>query len=148
MEIKNIVTTEEQSKRLDELWFKKESCFSYYRNWEIHPTLEWPYCLYPAYTASELMEYFPEQIEDAWVIFDLCFMKTPWYSIFYNSEEFWICDWEQWNENLTHALAEMLIYLLENNLINNDLCNCIECWEPVWHHEAVKNCHSHCRLEL
>lgn len=136
MQLSEQVTTLEQSKKLYNLWFKKESCFSYYRNWEIHPTLEWPYCLYPAYTASELMEYLPENI---------IIWKEKWeYRIkIYDNDEYFLS-----NKNITHALSYVIIHLLENKLINNDLRDCIECWEPVWHHECVKNCHSHCRIEL
>lgn len=110
MEIKNIVTTEEQSKRLDELWFKKEGCFSYYRNWEIHPTLEWPYCLYPAYTASELMEYLPSSVEIYKHISNSSYIVFTW----------WDDDYRWDNENLTQALWDMLIYLIEKSLLPNN----------------------------
>lgn len=153
MQLSEQVTTLEQSKRLHELWFNNESLYWYYVTWDDWRRIDYydedDKTMLTAYTASELIEYLPVYIFIDWFDVSLEYAKfRDGYIIWYSK---WMWEWCVKlckNKNLTHALWDMMIYLLENNLINNDLRDCIECWELVWNDEAVKNCHSHCRLEL
>lgn len=130
--IEDQVISIEQTKKLKELWFKRESYFcrvEWWKLWhdlrsEIHPVevienrialADSAYSLYNAYTASELMDILPSKIINNDWLFELEVWKlNMWYSIHYTS---WPWRYIQitW-ENITQALWNMLIYLLEKNL--------------------------------
>jgi hypothetical protein len=117
MQPKNQVTTLEQSKKIDELWFKRESYFVWrditnnplldvYNEYtpEVHP-------IYKAYTVSELMEYIkPYHLWNHLIIWKHNKVYTVWY--WYITSEFL-----KENKNLAQALWDMLIYLIENHYI-------------------------------
>jgi hypothetical protein len=85
---------------------------------EIKRTFVDDYCSFlPAYTASELMEMLPQNIDDWWLKIE----KNNGYGIAYfdenpsyNGERYL---YGEESGNFTHILADCLIWLLENNHI-------------------------------
>lgn len=138
MEMKEQVITLEQGKRLHELWFKRESRYRYNKNGN-YPGQE-RYCQdeyyieeadwesysenYNAYTASELMEILPVELfvdeqegEDNTMLYSLMVYKEDKYHIQYGNSDWESLFYQVWNENLTVALWDMFVWLLENNLL-------------------------------
>lgn len=135
MQLQEQVITKQQSEKLKALWFNSDSLYWYTKQREDLELKEWYLsgCRYfdsmSAYTASELMDILPETIYDDedgwddeihWKPHDLLVYKDEWkYYIQYANS-----DREEnyntiHNTNLTQALWDMLIYLLENNLLPN-----------------------------
>jgi len=131
MQLEDQVVTLEQAKKIHELWFNKESCFVYtprdeYELWiHIVYSKDTRISYWKAYTVSELMEYLPAYISP----FHLFIKKHTdntykvWYIRWYSEDEndrSYESSYIIYNTNLTQALWDMLIYLLENKLINNE----------------------------
>jgi len=137
MELKEQVISLEQAEKLNELWFSKQSIFEWHTIWDLPFTIlynplqrsTYPDSVatrYTAYTSSELMDILPAYISP----FELHIIKLLWweepdeyqvsYIRWYSEEEndcSYKSDYQFQNKNLTTALWDMLIYLLENNLM-------------------------------
>ena len=132
MQLSDQVITLEQAQKLKELWFEIESIFQIYNPnwniptpWSIEYSIWWDYMLsnlelselfekYPAYTVSELMEYLPSYI------WDYCigvFKDDIQYCCHYVEVEKNTTLYQSRNDNLSQALWDILIYLIENKYI-------------------------------
>lgn len=158
MELSKQVCALEYAKRLKELGLKQGSHFYYHwykknRDYEdIRIEIltdqaeefddgKWKLKVYSAFTLSELLEYFPEYLEDdKGNIFEFeLFVTDPIYKIdddcnsiqispreytigysFINIESYKNVKHYKTNSNPANAAAELLIYLLEKGLLKND----------------------------
>lgn len=104
MQLQDQVITKTQAERLLELWFMKDSYVVDKDKFgrKLH-----------LYTAGEIMDILPFSINNEELVIKRYFNRIVYY------------DWWQTtlgrheNINLTHALWDMLIYLIENNLLPN-----------------------------
>lgn len=123
MELQDQVISLQQAKKLKELWFKKKSYLIRFFDRDgdecIWTKIDSQFYSgstkkYPAYTISELMDILPRHIkitsEDYIEWMD---KEFRWYNVTLDEKSLYI------QKNLTHALWDMLIYLLENNLLPN-----------------------------
>ena len=133
MQLQEQVISLEQATKIHKLWFEMDSYFMIYddNDLELHHTvIEKRYVKWhldnicdfrhPAYTVSELIEILPATIKNDKVGIELNIQitKLDWlYYISYRDEWNTAQEWHEKNKNLTIALWDMLIYLLENNLL-------------------------------
>jgi hypothetical protein len=136
MELEQQVTSLELSKRLCELGVKQESLF--YHHWykknrdyeRIEHTIEkeysesfddnkWKFECYAAFTASELLELLPNEISnnDIYYTYLMIFKKNNEYEIRYDSMNIDRISHIKFGRTLPNALAKMLIYFIENKLL-------------------------------
>jgi hypothetical protein len=132
MNIEDQVTSLELSKRLYELEVKQDGFFSWYYQkhdeennfyygkdgyFEIYYGVQFPskgYLYYSAFTASELLELLPREIDDdIGFLQELILIKRNQY---YCVEYYTYNEIDQIDKNPSNALAKMLIHLIENNL--------------------------------
>ncbi len=125
------------SKRLHELGVKKESIFYWGKGdyqdkdkiWILpfQDEENWPHDeIYPAYIAAEILGMLPCHIIDGKVFWlDISKYDTKqYYKIFYASyERYYLNNFEFQDDNLCSALAKMLIYLIENKLVDANKIN-------------------------
>jgi hypothetical protein len=111
MKLSDQFITLEQARKLQKLWFEKESHFIFDELWAIEERyFRWHLDnsseeRVPAYTASELIEYLPSTFEWLSIKISKC---DPFYYVEY--------DWSSpviIEKNLANALCNMLIYILE-----------------------------------
>lgn len=123
MQLQDQVISLEQAKKLKELWFERDSLFTFSKPWLVYwvyrnDEIRHPQHLsdYRAYTASELMDILPEYIDDMFIYVG----KVDWYYfvLYNNIVNKVLCNAIK-KTNLAQALWDMLIYLLENNLLPN-----------------------------
>ena len=132
MQLEKQVTSLELSKRIKELGVKQESLFWWHRSWDnINKKENEPYILFnnyeilesdfSAFTVAELGELLPVRNYNGEQTEDLANWST------FKSDDKWIChlSWRYTRTNAEHieadteadVRAKMLIYLLENKLI-------------------------------
>lgn len=151
MKLEEIVCSLEYAKRLKELGFEKENSYFKFRCYDksegiengYHEAVRNNYKVigkneYSAYTASELLEFLPKNVElhslDAFNNYRFNLTRScvlddetkiiDTYIINYHCDTSYIGDLSPrllckniWDKNLCNALAKMLIYLIENKLI-------------------------------
>lgn len=124
MKLEQLVTTYEQSKKLQELRGKiLPSFFVRTYNWYepfLHMTMGTSLDFIKARTAEELAEILPliikdDKWDDCWLTIDHADVWV-WTASYYGD---WIFLTKEW-ETLTEALGNLLIYLLENSLFPSD----------------------------
>ena len=119
----------ELSKKIEELGVKQESLFVWeyynencygvrYRPYAVVPDFYNQYKLFSAFTASELLEMLPGSLmlQEKCTRLFLCKSNNKFnvkYDTGYNEYYDWV-----WDENICNALAKMLIYLIEENIIS------------------------------
>lgn len=112
MYLKDQVITLEQAKKLQLLWFHRDSLYVV-ANPSENVGLSSQYKWSPCYTASELMDILPGKI---WKWY-LNINKTPWlYEVYYDESQLVLSLKVIRNKSLANALWDMLIYLIENDL--------------------------------
>lgn len=131
MKLQDQVITSEQSKILYDLWFKKKSSLEHvfsvdweYRTLRIIQNIDTADCklLYPAYTASEIIDILPKTINNKKrkLLLEIVKEQNWWYHCLYidrtaeQSHLSWILDLKFAWFNLTVCLWNLLIYLITN----------------------------------
>lgn len=121
--MENQVVSLELAKKLKEFGFEQKSLFWWDKGDGIEDRIEYspdkPLLeLVSAYTVAELGEMLPMEVLFEDVYFKLAIWKIPkGWSIFYGGENYALKD--EVSEKLADAMAKMLIYLKENNLLVN-----------------------------
>lgn len=129
MELKDQLCSLELSKKLKELGVLQESEFFHHHDpeaklfpWRLD---HWEnLCIqqhenYSAFTVAELGDMLPQVIlfDDSDLIFGGCKIIGGWVSLYYDEDNYAALTFE--DETEANARAKMLIYLLENGLIEN-----------------------------
>jgi hypothetical protein len=123
MNLEQIVTSLDLSKKLKELGVKKESYFAWFNipyaeKWEVMLQTKSLIGL-PCYTASELLELLPKFIDKNGLNYSFGIVPSgekEWY-VGYNDKLNKIELKNLWDKNICNALAKMVIYLTENKIL-------------------------------
>lgn len=132
MELNEICISLDQARKLKKLGFERDSLYYYWictLYWDELMKIEtkeyfwnWNnYLIYPAYTASEIIELFPEQINFSNIcsyILNINKYDDKYYIRYENNDEWFLISISY--SNLAQALWDMLIYLVSNWYIKND----------------------------
>lgn len=130
MKLEKQVCSLELSKRLKELGVKQSSLF-YFTLGGIVYRSEMPFFIdtnYSAFTAAELIQLLPKEIDSNFKFYPYE-LNIKW-ELHYSDDKKWHVTYIRYNDNdkldyiiydvnLCNALSKMLVYLLENNLINS-----------------------------